>query len=162
MEAGEVKERLDQALAMVIKHDRYLLENNLAERCIAGRLAMYLQQAFPELNVDVEYNRHGITPKMLELPENCADYRNEDGEAFVVPDVIVHRRGPGGPNILVLEMKKSSNPNRRGIRDYERVRSFREQLQYEFGALIMCETRRGHDPDIMVSEWVENHAPAGR
>ena len=157
MEAGEVKERVGQAIAMVMKHDRYLLENNLGERCIAGFLAMYLQQAFPEFNVDVEYNRHGITPKILDLPENCADYRNEDGEAFVVPDVIVHRRGADGPNILVLEMKKTSNPNRHGARDYERLRAFRGQLRYEFGALIIFETRQGREPDVRISEWVGNH-----
>ena len=34
----------------------------------------------------------------------------EHGEALAVPDVIVHRRGQDGPNVLVLELKKTSNP----------------------------------------------------
>jgi hypothetical protein len=156
MKAEEVRERVEVAIAALMKPDRYLLENNLGERCIAGRLAIYLQQTFSDLSVDVEYNRDGIAPKTLDLPENCADYKNESGEALVVPDVIVHRRGPGGPNILVIEIKKSTNPNRHGMRDRERVRAFRAQLRYEFGALIMCETRPGRKPDLSVSEWIED------
>jgi hypothetical protein len=90
-----------------------LLEKNLNERCIAGRLVMYLQELFPEQHVDVEYNRHGDTPKRLGLPEECANYWNEDGEALVVPDVIVHRRGEAGPNILIVELKKTTNERHR-------------------------------------------------
>ena len=45
----------------------------------------------------------------------------------MVPDVIVHRRGHDGPNILVLELKKTTNPERRGTRDRERVRAFRAE-----------------------------------
>jgi hypothetical protein len=48
----------------------------------------------------------------LGLPAECANYRNANGESLAVPDVIVHRRGHDGPNVLVLEMKKTSNPRR--------------------------------------------------
>jgi len=50
-------------------------------------------------------SRDADTPKRLDLQEDCANYRDEHGESLVVPDVIVHRRGPEGPNILVLEVK---------------------------------------------------------
>ena len=58
---------------MLAENDQYLLENDLGERCIASRLAMYLQQEFPEYSVDVEYNRDGVVPKRLQLPEDCAN-----------------------------------------------------------------------------------------
>lgn len=76
----------------------------------ASRLAQYLQSEFPEYTVDIEHNRDGDIPKRLGLPPECANYRNTDGEALAVPDVIVHRRGPDGPNILVLELKKTAIP----------------------------------------------------
>lgn len=139
MERELVRARLERARDRLEQNDAYLLQNDLSERCIASRLAMYLREEFtePELSVDVEYNRHGDTPKRLGLPEECANYRNADGESLVVPDVIVHQRGRPGPNVLVLEMKKTTNPVPRDC-DARRVDAFRAQLRYEYGALIEC------------------------
>jgi len=153
MDEEEVRKRSDSALRKLAENDRYLLQYDLGERCIASRLAMYLQQEFPEYSVDVEYNRHGDVPKRLGLPEECANYRNRNGEALAVPDIIVHRRGPDGPNLLVLELKKTTNRDLRAC-DHERVRAFRAQLGYAFGALIECETRQGHEFGIAISEWL--------
>lgn len=152
MEEQELLERLNNALQQVAEHDRSLLELDLSERCIAARLAFYLQTEIAGYVVDVEYNRDGATPKRLHLPEECANFRNPDGEALVVPDVIVHRRGNAGPNILVLELKKTTNPELRDC-DRARVRALRAQLGYGFGALIECETRPDHEPSIRITEW---------
>jgi hypothetical protein len=153
MERDVVRGRLEAALQRLVANDAYLLAHNLGERCIAARLAMYLQQEFPDHNVDAEYNRDADTPKSLDLPEDCANYRDEHGESLVVPDVIVHRRGPEGPNILVLEMKKTSNPVPRDC-DRARIHAFRAQYHYEFAALIECETRAGRDPAVGVVDWL--------
>ncbi|HKM89784.1 MAG TPA: hypothetical protein VJX29_04140 [Candidatus Acidoferrales bacterium] len=153
MQRDEVRARLEAALRMLVANDAYLLTHDLGERCIASRLAMYLQAEFREYAADAEYNRLGDIPKRLELPRECAGYRNEHGESLVVPDVLVHLRGPEGPNILVLEVKKTSNPSPRDC-DRARVRAFREQLGYEFGALIECETRPSHEPGARVVEWL--------
>jgi hypothetical protein len=113
---------------------------------------MYLQAEFLDYSVDVEYNRHGYIPKKLGLPDECANYWDELGRAFVVPDIIVHRRGSDGPNILVFEVKKTANRNSRAC-DHERILAFRAQLGYSFGALIECETRTGYASGITVTEW---------
>jgi hypothetical protein len=152
MDQEEVTRRLNNALQQLMEHDRYLLEFDLSERCIASRLALYLQNEFPEYSVDVEYNRQGDRPKRLGLPEECANFRNAQGEALAVPDVIVHRRGPDGPNILVLELKKTTNWDAPDC-DRARVRAFRAQLGYSFGALIECETRQGEEPAVAITEW---------
>ena len=153
MEHHDVRTRLDAALSRLVAQDAYLFANNLLERCIAARLAMYLQHEFPEHHVDVEYNRDADTPKRLGLPDECANDVDEHGESLVVPDVIVHRRGPDGPNILVLEVKKTTNPAPIHC-DSIRIRSFRAQYGYEFAALIVCETRAGRAPAALVSEWL--------
>ena len=152
MNAHEAQQRLENAIQQLVRFDRHLLENDLSERCIASRLAMYLQAGFPDHSVDIEYNRHGNTPKKLGLPEDCANYWDEQHLAFVVPDIIVHNRGPGGPNILVLEVKKTTNRNSRAC-DHERILAFRAQLGYSFGALIECETRIGCAPGVVITEW---------
>jgi hypothetical protein len=155
MDEEDVVTRLNNALRRLTDNDRYLLEFDLSERCIASRLALYLQNEFPEHAVDVEYNRDGAVPKRLGLPEECANYRNPNGEALAVPDVIVHRRGPEGPNILVLELKKTTNRDPRDC-DRARVCALREQMGYSFGALIECETRQDQAPAISISEWFGN------
>jgi hypothetical protein len=114
---------------------------------------MYLQSEFPEQTVDAEYNRDGDKPKRLGLEDECANYRDEHGESLIVPDVIVHRRGPDGPNILVLEVKKTSNPCPRDC-DHARIHAFRQHYGYEFAALIECETRAGRKPAARITEWL--------
>jgi len=69
MKGDEARARLESALRQLIKLDRHLLENDVSERCIASRLAMYLQAEFPDFAVDVEYNRQGKIPKKLGLPD---------------------------------------------------------------------------------------------
>ena len=93
MDQAEVRRILEAALRRLESNDRHLLENDLSERCIAARLAMYLQQEFQGWAVDVEYNRAGDIAKRLALPQECARRFNRDGEALAVPDVIVHQRG---------------------------------------------------------------------
>jgi hypothetical protein len=153
MERVNVQERLERARRKLEENDAHLLANDLSERCIAARLALYLQPEFPDHHVDVEYNRFGNRVKRLQLPPACVRRRNRNADPAAIPDVIIHRRGADGPNILVLELKKTSNP---APRDCDRIRviAFREQLAYEFGALIECETRDGHAPAVRIAEWI--------
>jgi hypothetical protein len=153
MNEEDVQARLALALLRIAENDRHLLVVDISERCIASRLAMYLQNEFPDHHVDIEYNRDADTPKRLGIPEACANYVGPDGRALVVPDVIVHRRGADGPNVLILELKKTTNPEPRDC-DLARVVAFKQQFGYSYGALIECETRNGNEPGIAISAWV--------
>jgi hypothetical protein len=153
MNEEDVQAGLSLALLRIAENDCHLLVVDISERCIASRLAMYLQTQFPDYHVDIEYNRDAGTPKRLGIPEACANYVGTDGRALVVPDVIVHRRGAAGPNVLILELKKTTNPESRDC-DFERVVGFKQQFGYSFGALIECETRNGYEPGIAISAWV--------
>jgi len=148
---------LDEAIRETVGRDRYLFENNAGERTIAARLAISLQSRFKDWSVDSDYNRmRGHFPKKLDgLPEECTRYRRkgEGREALAIPDVVVHRRGPDGPNLLVLELKKTTNSDK-GECDRLRLHAFRSQLQYQYGALIQCETRPRHEPSMTVIEWL--------
>lgn len=153
MDPEEVRQRLLAALAELVERDSVLFTNDLSERCIAFRLAMYLQFVFPDYSIDAEYNRKGADPKTLQLPPECANYQTNDGAPLVVPDIIVHRRGPEGPNILVLELKKTTNRSSREC-DHARIHAFRDQLAYGCSALIECETRKGRAPAAIITEWL--------
>jgi len=154
MDASEVRERLKAAIAAFMTRDRYLLECDLREECISARLALHLQGAFEDYSVDVEYNRAGDLAKRLRLPEECAKKRDRDGRALVLPDIIVHQRGPHGPNVLVIEMKKTSNPLGFNC-DRRRIQAFRDEFGYTFGAVLECETRAGHEPHILIVDWMQ-------
>ena len=91
------------------KNDWKLLKSDVNERSITHKLAIYLQENFPNFDVDCEYNRDGLDPKMLNLPvSNILD--NDTEAKTVFPDIIIHERGTKN-NILVIEVKKSSNRN---------------------------------------------------
>lgn len=153
MKKMQVAKRLDAALEAFRRADRYLLEHDLSERCIASRLALHLQSSFPEFSVDVEYNRAGDAAKRLGLPEECANSFDDDGLALVVPDIIIHTRGPDGTNVLGIELKKQHD--RRGPNcDRKRISALKERFGYQFGVLIVCETRRVDAASIQVLEWV--------
>jgi len=154
MDPEELIRILNDASRETETRDRYLFENNAAERNIAARLAMSLQTRLPDWVVDSDYNRmNGRHPKRVTLPPECAGYRNEKDEALTSPDVIVHRRGPDGPNLLVIEIKKTTNRDK-GDCDRVRLHAFRGQLGYLYGALIHCETRERREPAMTIVEWL--------
>ncbi len=150
MEEVDVRGGLEQALKRLRDADQHLLENNSNERSIASKLAGYLDKYFSkyEYNVDFDYNRQGDAgaAKRLKLPE---EWRGPTDR--VMPDVIVHHRGCNSQNLLVIEMKKSPNQESRE-RDGQRIKAFCEQLDYNYGALVECETKT-KPPTISIAKW---------
>ena len=126
---------------------------NVSGQCIAARLAMYLREYFADYDVDVEYNRHHDNVKQLRGMVGRYPRDRDEGTQCqsVLPDVVVHRRGVGDSNLLVIKMKKSSN--REGVNgDRQRIMTFREQLGYDVGALVVCQT--GDCPAMDAEIWV--------
>ena len=102
----EIRRVLESAIESFNDNEEYLIENDLSERCICSKFAMYVQRAlvgsaFSDYTVDMEYNRgslgKGFAPKIL-----C--------ERNIVVDLVVHKRGYdaecGFDNLFCIEMKK--------------------------------------------------------
>lgn len=128
-----------------------------SERSIAHRLAVYLECELRQAGivedgglvvVDCEYNRHldclkhqRITPDLLEIVRKArrrARKISDDSGYYVVsvsPDIVVHQRGQDALNLLVVEVKKKSNPE---ITEYdtEKLKCFTKRGQDEYGYLI--------------------------
>ena len=145
-----VDARLQVALEALEVNDGFLLEHAVGERCIAAKLAVYLGGVFPSHDVDVEYNKHGVDPKVLDvdLPDGT-----QLKDQLVIPDVVVHRRGSDNHNVLVIEMKKNGSSEEAVRYDRAKLRAFKGHLGYQFGALIQIDTGRGRtgEPEI---EWM--------
>lgn len=134
----EIESRIDSALHDLVSRDSYLLETGLGERCIAHRFAVHLANVFSEWDIDCEYNRNGHRFKELPLSEECRDlFRKTDR---VVPDIVVHKRGKDGPNLLAIEIKIDGRPGEDC--DLTKLCGYMSMIGYSFG-LYVC-FRSGH------------------
>jgi hypothetical protein len=124
--------RLRKALAILLARDTALLSRNAAERTVAARLALYLSALFPAYDVDVEYNRHGLDPKDVTLPITCRG----GGRKLIVPDIIIHHRGSDDANLLVIELKKSTNHEPHDC-DRAKIVAMKREYRYTFGVFIV-------------------------
>lgn len=71
----KMENKLITAIKVLFMRDRFLLENDIHERSIAHRLGMYLQPLFSEWDVDCEYNKKEINPKLLDGIKGCNEQK---------------------------------------------------------------------------------------
>jgi hypothetical protein len=118
---------LHAAKSAFMNTDVYLLEVNANERSITHKYAEHLQHALGNWNIDCEYNRDGRTPKELHGMARQKVRKDDSDAGTVYPDIIVHKRGKAGPNLLVIEAKKAGNKT---TEDKEKLDLYRSQLHY--------------------------------
>lgn len=140
----EIEQKIKNALLRFYKEDSYLIDNNVHERSLTFRLGMYLQNEFPDYNVDCEYNKNYQTfqyNKLLSARcdkepkfncKECGDHR----KCTVFPDIIIHQRGTD-KNLLVIEAKCNAN-EQQIIEDCEKVQAYLDEstLHYQYGLFI--------------------------
>ena len=81
---------------------------------------------------------------MIALDE--AKFAKEDS---VYPDVIVHRRGSAGPNLLVVEAKKNPNYKHEEVkRDQHKLKSYKDVLGYSSAVFLEIWTN-GREPPLV-------------
>lgn len=136
-----------------------------SERAIAYRLAFYLESEMRSMDlvtdvgplvVDCEYNRHGGKLKTLGVEQRLKyivekarnkkwdESDDDDFNVFsVAPDIVVHQRRTDTNNLLVVEIKKRSNPEPEDYDDLK-LKLFTETKHdegygYKFGAWVVAE-----------------------
>jgi hypothetical protein len=121
MTSEEIKQTLNAALQILYRTEIDLINRQLHEQTIVARLMLHLQHLLPEWNVDVEFNRQGVS----------INEAKEDNQGFNrKPDIIIHRRGPDGPNLAVILVKTYWN-NADKEEDKRICRSLKERHRYE-------------------------------
>ncbi|ARP63803.1 hypothetical protein A9K65_010755 [Mesorhizobium sp. WSM1497] len=133
MDIEEIKIRFEKAVTLFMDDQKQLLELDVNERAIGATLAhVFVRELFPDHKVDAEYNRVGLdgSPKRLNLPLECGGENTP-----VYPDIVVHFRGVNEENILVVEIKKTTNKQSRRC-DLVKLAAYREQLHYQIGAFL--------------------------
>jgi hypothetical protein len=85
MNIAEMEAMLISALRDLFLKEADIIERDVAERAIVGRLQHFLIPCFPSFSVDTEYDKHGINPKRLYLPPECrgGGYRSNAFRKFL-------------------------------------------------------------------------------
>lgn len=133
MGEDEIIEIISSALRKLYEKDEYLFLVNANERSITHKLGMYLEDKFQGFDVDCEYNKNGQYPKKLVQFRTQVDSDDTDG-VTVYPDIIVHHRGgtDSNANLMVVEVKKSTNPND----DVQKLKCYKNELEYQYAVFI--------------------------
>ena len=139
MEQQEVIDKIKQALNLFYKKDKYLIDNNAHERSISHKLAEYLRPMFPDYNVDCEYDLHGDELKTLKGIKEC--FKRKKTER-ILPDIIIHERGPDVNNLAVIEIKSRTKATDCDIRKLELMTLKDGQFRYDYGFLIQFSKSR--------------------
>ena len=125
MEYETLIDLFDYALHMLYEKDFDLFITHAQERTFAGRLAIYLQQAYDpnfqkDFRIDIEYNREGRDSK----------YRHPGKKkGWIAPDIVLHRRN-NSDNIFCCEMKLDEDEFNE---DSIRIRDAVKERHYQFG-----------------------------
>ena len=130
----EVQDRVNRSIYELYERDYDLIKLDVNERSITHKLGEYLQQQFPDWNVDCEYNRKGKATK--EIREEIGTVQSDDTEGRTIyPDIIVHLRNADN-NLLVIEAKK----NVKHIDDIDRIKIEYliecDDFNYQYGCWI--------------------------
>ncbi|MCL4546216.1 MAG: hypothetical protein M1576_00530, partial [Deltaproteobacteria bacterium] len=137
----EVLEKIKNAYRKFLKNDSYLLKVGANERSITHRLAIYLEDEFPDYNVDCEYNREGADIKRIReifnnnnnISQTYISITDKDGNTkSVFPDIIIHHRGTND-NFIVIEAKKTTNNCEY---DEEKLKAYKTDLKYKHAFFI--------------------------
>lgn len=139
-----LKNIVDEAIEKFNEKEEYLIRNDLSERCICAKFALYLTESLKDTEysdyiVDVEYNRGAMGKE--------SGIKKMDNNPITV-DLIVHKRGYdniyGFINLICIEMKKSTD--RRGCVDDEaRLRkmcSYEYNFLYSIGFMILINMKQ--------------------
>jgi hypothetical protein len=139
-----------KVITKFLKLEPFILRENLNERTISHKLAEYLQKAFPDYDVDCEYNKmpcdrdpKEYVNKTLDLDAEGIESDDEKG-ITVYPDIIVHKRGSNENNYLVIEVKKKefAETKRKGKQetykefDFRKLKAYTKHLNYTYGIYL--------------------------
>lgn len=145
MQTDEVEVIIKNAIQKLIDLDGALLEIDANERTITHRLAIYIEELFPdEWDVDCEYNRLfddtkkiATSKKIFHSTDMNTTVMDEHAKT-VFPDIIVHKRNTP-ENFVVIEVKKTTNRTPDEI-DLGKLQAYKDQLGYAYAIFIRFRT----------------------
>lgn len=147
-----------QALDRYFERDGDLPYN--MERSVGHRLAVYIEELLREgrhtckdgkpWSVDCEFNRSGPDTDRDSKRDKYKAKKNAKGEVIggvVTPDIVVHRRGERGPNLIAIEVKPDGTMRADLDVDRTMLRGYKRDYGYEHAFLVVVAEARS-DGDV--------------
>lgn len=121
-----VKAALQKTLDLLYVNEFDKILQGGKENYLNGKLRDFLKPIFPEWEVKCEKRTEGDVLK-----------RNSSGKV-VRPDVVIHKPGKSGPNIVIIEAKGYWNRTNRELdrdklKDYAKTQGYKYAYQVEYG-----------------------------
>lgn len=124
-----IRESIDRSIEKLIENDRELIDNKM-EWATAHKLAVYLEDYYPEWNIDCEYNKMGPAFRT----------KHDSNNQYKRPDIIIHHRGrlEKEHNLLVIEIKMDAGDedDEAKLIDFTSEPSGDREFQYQLGLKI--------------------------
>lgn len=149
------------AAVCALLQDKDLAYADPAERALVARIRDHLHGQYDGWSIDLEWNRREDVIKRLRYDLSEDELIGKDA---IVPDLIVHRVGKR-ENLLVVEVKKSSNRNFDG--DIWKLKGMTQQIGpygYTVGLHLVIDVKAGLIPrcdvyvdaelDEVLTEWM--------
>lgn len=130
---------LASARANFLERDLSLIQYRANERSVAHRFAVYLEEFFPDWNVDCEYNRQGVR----------GDPKLDPKGKKRLPDIVVHTRG-AAENLLVIEAKPDWATDRQKELDRQKLADVASLYGYRFAFVLSYSC--GETADLWVDQ----------
>lgn len=131
-----IEKAIEGACADLYKRGKHLILEKAHERTIvADFIAPYLRNLFSEWDVTTEYNREGIDRESK---------KDLDGN-LLIPDIIIHKFGPHGPNLVAVQVKGYWNREDRG-KDAASLK----KIQAKHGYIYLFRLELGRDKHELI------------
>jgi hypothetical protein len=122
---AELYNAVTYSLEKLVTERESLINNGASEWAVVHRFAVYLEERFPDYDVDCEYNLNLKNPKRLK-------------GKLIRPDVLVHRRNDHTKNKIAIEFRKK----KRGKGNLEeRLIEFQRVYDYQHAEYILIPSK---------------------
>src|SRR3989344_957827 len=140
MDSQLIEEILGNTIKCFLEKEIDLFSIDANERSLTHKFAEYLQIFVGDVwKVDCEYNRYGDEPKKLDEIKNIVGNNTTTDKIkskTVYPDIIIHKRGQLGHNLLVIEAKKDPT-HKEEIIDTNKLKKIQEKYRYDFAIFLI-------------------------
>jgi hypothetical protein len=124
-----IQENLGKAINKLTENDGELIVNKM-EWATAHKLAVYLEEYYPNWHIDCEYTKMGPDFKT----------KHDSNNAYKRPDIIIHQRGrlEIEHNLLVIEIKIEAGDEDDEVKliDFTSASKGDRRFQYQLGLKI--------------------------
>lgn len=114
-----------------------LFQNNTGETSVAHQIAIELGEYLGKYGYDVDMEYTGMTKEESESIKKSLNLNSGNTDKAIYPDIIVHKRGNNGNNLLAVEIRIEGH-GRPADREYDmkKLEAYCKEMGYGYGVFL--------------------------